>query len=238
MESRGEPLPGTSSVDVHCRSQHQVGERCRTPSSRSCGSPQTRLRPSTPRWRGCSTRGPSSRTQRATITMAGAATGPTISGRSPTTPNPETGTTSGSRSTRWEFESNFDGFEWPPCPRCGTHLFEGSTKELVFEWIDTRVEPTAVCPSCGCTDLLGNFEHVWSGYCTYASLPFVNSWSLNKTFEREPLQRIGGRSRVLYGSCDPRTCRRWLASSPVCTDHCGARRRSRPSDHICETSCR
>lgn len=98
----------------------------------------------------------------------------------------------------WSFESNFDGFEWPPCPRCGEHLPEESTKELVFGWIDDHVEPTATCPSCGHTDLLGNFEHVWSGYCAHASFSFVNSWSLNKDFERELLQRIGGRSRVLY----------------------------------------
>lgn len=98
----------------------------------------------------------------------------------------------------WQISSNMNGFEPPPCPRCGEHLAADLMGELLTSWHDSRSEPIVVCKQCGHTDSLGNWQHVFGAYGNYGSISFVNAFPLTKEFERTLLARMGGRPRKLY----------------------------------------
>lgn len=98
----------------------------------------------------------------------------------------------------WTMSTNMNGFEPPPCPQCGTHIGDSRMGELMTRWDDSRTEPVATCVECGHSDLLGNWQHVFSGYCNYGSISFVNAFPLSDELDKELLARIGPRPRKLY----------------------------------------
>ncbi|MDJ0027157.1 hypothetical protein QM583_08635 [Gordonia alkanivorans] len=99
----------------------------------------------------------------------------------------------------WQISHNMDGFEGPSCPRCGHQQFDdGVAGGLIFDWYESRAEPTVTCTNCGHIDLIGNWPHEYFGYCNYASLSFVNSPPLSIAFRDELLVRIGNRPRAVH----------------------------------------
>lgn len=99
----------------------------------------------------------------------------------------------------WHICDPGENFDPPPCPRCGA-TYAGSTPitDHLIEWHDTKTEPIIACPSCGSPSLVGDWDHVWFAYCTYASLSMQDWWPLNEDFRLELLHRIGRRPRFLY----------------------------------------
>ncbi|QHD86021.1 hypothetical protein GR168_12000 [Gordonia sp. JH63] len=99
----------------------------------------------------------------------------------------------------WQMSHNMGGFEGPPCPRCGHQSFDhGAAGGLMFDWYESRAEPTVTCTNCGHIDLIGNWPHELFGYCNYASLSFINSPPLAGEFRDELLSRFGNRPRAIH----------------------------------------
>lgn len=98
----------------------------------------------------------------------------------------------------WHISHNMDGFEPPPCPKCGTHLPDPEMGDLMLEWHESRTEPRVTCADCAHSDLLGNWPHVFAGYGNYGSVSFIDAFPLTDEFDREILSRLGGRPRKLY----------------------------------------
>lgn len=97
----------------------------------------------------------------------------------------------------WQISCNMDGFEGPPCPRCGTQLPDSEIGDLMVEWLESQTEPRVTCANCAHADLLGNWPHVFAGYGNYGSVSFINAFPLTEEFDREILSRLGGRPRIL-----------------------------------------